>query len=144
MSVFSRLHEKLKIPDRYNVAETQAKPLNNGARAAAIRGLRGRKEILDSDDTEALLGALCRRFLGYANEPAKFHNRWTSSKPRIRPKAQDADEKRAARLARSTQIREALIQDPKAKARPLAERFDCDESTIRFYRCQLRHEGLIP
>ena len=144
MSVFSRLHEKLKIPDRFYIAETQAKPLNSGVRAAAIRELRGRNELLDRDDTEALLEALCRRFQGYANEPGKFHNRWIGNKPRVRPKAQDADEKRAARLARSTQIREALIQDPNAKARPLAERFDCDESTIRLYRRQLRHEGLIP
>ncbi len=64
MSVFSGLHEKLKIPDRFYIAETQAKPLNSGVRAAAIRELRGRNELLDGEDTEAPLGALCRRFQG--------------------------------------------------------------------------------
>lgn len=141
MTVFSRIHKQLCIPDDY-FRSGYAPKITEGARVAAIRELRGRNELHGEDDVEALLSAIARKMTRLSAE-----DRPSDDRPEKKRRAHRASpffaEREQQRLARKAKIIEEILKDPNFSSTKLADRFGVDESSIRNYKRQLRFEGKI-
>ncbi len=144
MSIYSKLHDQLSIPDNYYLGEVQAPKLDPADRKAALVALVGTGELSAAD---SLLSALVRK-LTKLKAPALKDD---TDKQADRPKGKKVyfpapffAEKEAVRIAKKQQIVEALLANPKASATELGRQYGVNESTARNYRRQLKAEGKLP
>lgn len=146
MSVYSRLHRELKIPDGYH-ADAEAGSITGRQRAEAIHDLRKESELYERDDAEALLNAITRKLTRLQAPPVKqssIDDAIRQPKRKRQPKRfldPNFEAKEAERLARKDKIRAFILENPKAGPTAIGKMFGCDESTVRFYKRELKAEG---
>lgn len=146
VSVYPRLHRILAIPEGYYRDGATAPRLSPLLEKNALTALKRAGEITGGS-TEALLTAMCASFeRAFARQAAAGVKQWSltavKEKKSYKPSPDD-EEKKAKRLTKKAQIMDAFRENPKASATRLAEKFNCDESTIRMYRGQMRAAGEI-
>lgn len=126
MSVFTRLHRKLRIPKNFHRAHTEPKaPLSVTQRTVALETLKS-AEVIAGPTKDEILKAIAQRFVKLAGPlPARVPLRG----------------KRGA-VVRSP-IFAVILADPAASPQVLADRAKCMPKTIVTYRSQLRREGRI-
>ncbi len=153
MTVYSRLHPTLRIPEGY-YRDSYATPLDEHKRVEAISLLIGADELEKHDDiTEALLNRLAQkltklhevtRLIEITPPRAKKREPKDKAPPKIRSRADpEWADKKAKKLARKEKIIAEIIADPAVSSLKLARKHGVDESCVRRYKSQLRFEGKI-
>lgn len=118
-TIVRRIHRDLEIPDGYYRAEVQAEPLEPARREAAI-GQMVASGVLKRGSTDDIIAAMCDRIME--------RTAWDAT---------------PAPSALRTRVEEAILRNPEATTKALAEITGVSTSTILVYRNQLRKEGKL-
>lgn len=130
MTLFTRLHKDLRIPDGYHRTEIDGywgrkiPPLSDEERELAIRKLE-RNGAIGGSTEQDLLDAIVERMGRLPNMPRGITR---VAKPVVRM---------------DPNVVAAILADPSGSPRDIAKRISRSSDTVRRYRKQLKDEGRI-